>query len=98
MNVLRDFISDVSPYYRSCLKSKSKTGCFDFSVDGIEGKVFHGNMKKLLLLLPALLVLKGCPRHYVITLNNGMKMDSVGKPRLQDNVYVFKSRTGEMRK
>lgn len=51
-------------------------------------------MKKLILLLPVVAMLAGCASHYVITLNNGMKIDTKGKPKLQGNSYVFKDVLG----
>lgn len=52
-------------------------------------------MKKLLLpALAVLLVLTGCARTYVITLNNGERIRTHGKPRLQNGYYYFKDTSG----
>ena len=55
-------------------------------------------MKRIpLLLLLALLALSGCARHYVITLNNGARIDTDGKPKLVGNSYAFKDALGRER-
>ena len=46
------------------------------------------------LALAGLLALNGCARHYVITLTNGTQIGAVGKPKLRDNVYLFKDAAG----
>ena len=46
------------------------------------------------LLLFALL-LTGCTRTYVITLSNGGRLVSAGKPHLKDGVYTYKDVRGE---
>ena len=51
-------------------------------------------MKKLPLLLIALVASSGCASHYVITLSNGMQIDTKGKPKLKDNSYTFKDALG----
>lgn len=53
-------------------------------------------MKPLLptVLLGAVL-LTGCTRHYVITLNSGARVTTVGKPRLENGTYVFKDAKGQ---
>lgn len=40
------------------------------------------------------LVMCGCARHYVITLTNGAKIDSRGKPQLDGAFFVYKDATG----
>jgi hypothetical protein len=49
--------------------------------------------------LPALLslsvLLTGCARSYVITMNNGTRVTTQGKPKLQGGNYVFKDATGQ---
>lgn len=55
------------------------------------GKERLSTMKQIsltLILLP--LLLAGCARHYVMTLNNGARITAVGKPQLQGGAYVFK--------
>ena len=49
-------------------------------------------MKKLLAL--GLLLLCGCSHTYVITLNNGTKLVTASKPRLEKGMYVFKDAKG----
>jgi hypothetical protein len=39
-------------------------------------------------------MLCGCARHYVITLNNGSRIATSSKPRLQRGYYVFKDALG----
>ena len=53
-------------------------------------------MKPLLstVLLGAVL-LTGCTRHYVITLNTGAHITTVGKPRLENGTYIFKDAKGQ---
>ena len=53
-------------------------------------------MKPLLptVLLGAVL-LTSCARHYVITLNTGARITTVGKPRLENGAYVFKDTKGQ---
>jgi hypothetical protein len=46
-----------------------------------------------LLLVP--LLLTGCARHYVLTLNNGAQIAARGKPKLQNGAYVFKDVHGK---
>ena len=46
------------------------------------------------VLLGAVL-LTGCARHYVITLNNGSRISTMGKPRLESGAYVFKDAKGQ---
>ena len=40
-------------------------------------------------------LLTGCARNYVITMNNGARITSKGKPKLQGGSYVFKDAKGE---
>ena len=53
-------------------------------------------MKSLLTLaLFATLLLTGCARHYTMTLNNGNRITTLGKPKLQNGAYVFKDAKGQ---
>ena len=47
----------------------------------------------ILLLLP--LLLTGCAGHYVVTLNNGSRISTMSKPRLENGNYVFKDAKGQ---
>ncbi len=52
-------------------------------------------MKKLVLpLLLSLVVLSGCAHAYVMRLNNGMRISSTSKPRLEKGNYYYKDATG----
>jgi hypothetical protein len=48
-----------------------------------------------LILLVVPLLLTGCARHYVITLNSGKRVTSIGKPKLDGGAYVFKDVHGQ---
>lgn len=48
-----------------------------------------------LALLIAPLLLAGCARNYVITLNNGARITTRGKPQLEGGAYVFKDIRGQ---
>ncbi len=53
-------------------------------------------MKRLLPTLCLLAVLiTGCARNYVITMNNGVRITTSGKPKLQGSNYVFKDAKGQ---
>lgn len=52
-------------------------------------------MNRLLLLLLGGLLLSGCARHYVLTLNNGSQVDAWGKPKLVNGSYHFKNVQGK---
>ncbi len=52
-------------------------------------------MKKLCAAL-ALVLLCGCSHTYVITLNNGMRLTTASKPRLQKGSYVYKDAKGKV--
>jgi TolA-binding protein len=56
-------------------------------------------MKKLVLLsLLGLLALTGCARQWVITLNNGSRISTRGKPQREGASYVFKDGAGTKRR
>ena len=48
----------------------------------------------VILFLFLVLVLSGCTRHYVLTMNNGTQLVAASKPRLQGGTYYFKDATG----
>lgn len=48
-----------------------------------------------LLSLLGFVLLTGCARHYVVTLNNGTQVGAKDKPRLQDGAYHFKDANGQ---
>jgi hypothetical protein len=57
---------------------------------------FYPPMKRsLLLAVLGLGLICGCSRQYVITLNNGARVTTNGKPKIEDNSYVFKDATGQ---
>ncbi|HEY2081912.1 MAG TPA: YgdI/YgdR family lipoprotein [Verrucomicrobiae bacterium] len=51
-------------------------------------------MKPLLLLALACLMMSGCSSTYVLTLNNGERIRTNGKPRLEKGFYYFKDVSG----
>lgn len=52
-------------------------------------------MKKLLLpALAALFILSGCAQTYVITLTDGERISTHGKPHLEHGYYHFKDASG----
>src|SRR5690349_18480523 len=52
-------------------------------------------MKKIFLpALAALFVLSGCARTYIITLSNGERISTHGKPRLERGFYYYKDASG----
>jgi len=50
-------------------------------------------------LLPAAMLgsilLTGCARHYVVTLENGSQLSVMGKPKIEGGSYVFKDAMGQ---
>jgi hypothetical protein len=48
----------------------------------------------ILSLSAGLILLSGCVRHYVITLNNGSQIGTTSKPKLKGGFYVFKDGAG----
>ena len=57
-------------------------------------RTIHHLLGGFYLLLGAVL-LTSCARHYVITLNTGARITTVGKPRLENGAYVFKDTKGQ---
>lgn len=51
--------------------------------------------KTILFLLPALLLLAGCAREYVITTDNGQHISCKGRPHLVGGFYVYKDAFGQ---
>ena len=49
----------------------------------------------VIILLFSVLVLSGCSRHYVITMNNGTQLVASSKPRLQGGTYYFQDASGK---
>ncbi len=49
----------------------------------------------LLTVLLGALLLTGCTNRYVITLNSGARITTVGKPRLDGGTYIFKDGKGQ---
>jgi len=55
-------------------------------------------MKRVILTLScalAVLLFPGCAKNYVITLNNGSRINTVGKPKFQKGIYVFEDGLGQ---
>jgi hypothetical protein len=50
--------------------------------------------KALLLLLGGVLILSGCARSYIMTLNNGSRIQTSGKPHLDRGFYYYKDALG----
>jgi hypothetical protein len=50
--------------------------------------------KTVLILFAGLLLLTGCARTYVITLNNGERISTHGKPRQQSGMFVYRDMSG----
>jgi hypothetical protein len=52
-------------------------------------------MKKAFpLILGSALILSGCARSYIITLNNGSRIQTAGKPHLDRGFYYYKDALG----
>src|SRR5260370_642521 len=51
-------------------------------------------MKKTRLLLFSLFLLSGCAHQYVMTLNNGVKLNAASKPKLKQGKYYYKDAQG----
>jgi Bacterial protein of unknown function (DUF903) len=48
-----------------------------------------------LIFLSGVLLLSGCARNYVITLNNGSRITATNKPKMVHGAYVFKDASGQ---
>ncbi|TAK98477.1 MAG: YgdI/YgdR family lipoprotein [Verrucomicrobia bacterium] len=55
----------------------------------------RGVQTLLAVLAITALLLTGCARHYVITLNNGAQITCRGKPKLVGETYVYKDARGQ---
>ena len=40
-------------------------------------------------------LLTGCARRYIITLNSGSRITTVGKPRYENGTYIYKDAKGQ---
>jgi hypothetical protein len=47
--------------------------------------------------LAGLVLLSGCAHQYVMKLNNGAKVSTQGKPKLEHGYYVYKDANGQPR-
>ena len=54
------------------------------------------HMKKLYVLAAVGLLLCGCASSYVIKLNNGLRVTTASKPKLNHGFYVFKDAKGNV--
>jgi len=53
-------------------------------------------MKKVSLVLAVgVFALAGCARHYAVSMNNGVKVYTKSKPKLEHGYYVFKDGSGK---
>lgn len=50
--------------------------------------------KTVLIFFAGLLLLTGCAQHYVMTLSNGQRLWSKGKPHLVEGYYFYKDGSG----
>lgn len=48
-----------------------------------------------MLVILSTLALTGCSRHYAMTMNNGTRIVTASKPRLQGGSYYFKNADGQ---
>ena len=53
-------------------------------------------MRNLLAVVLAAVFLCGCARSYVVRLNNGLRITTASKPKLQHGYYVFKDAKGNV--
>jgi len=51
----------------------------------------------ILVLVLSLATLCGCSRHYILKLNNGSQITSIGKPKLKGASYHYKDASGRER-
>lgn len=56
---------------------------------------FRRGVKRILPILLFSVLLTGCARTYVITMNNGARVTAKGKPKLQGSTYFFKDAQGQ---
>lgn len=46
------------------------------------------------MLVLSVSMLCGCARHYVVRMNNGVRLTAASKPKLKNGYYVFKDASG----
>ena len=53
-------------------------------------------MRNVLAIVAAGILLCGCASNYVVKLNNGLRITTASKPKLQHGFYVFKDAKGNV--
>ncbi len=79
----------------SRLKAKRSNPSFPFRSNW--RKIVTMN-KTVLILLSGVLFLTGCARNYVMTLSNGERIWSKGKPHLVEGIYFYKDASGHQQR